>query len=128
MSDAFDQMKKIQNGDYKTEYHNEEKPNKIYKSENSSTGIKNFILKWGRRIIDFFAWFDVVIAIIFFVIFLSMFLNSIGNNEEQCITAFILMIFVPLLIILFTIAANYFIYLIIDIRGSLKEISKKNIQ
>lgn len=128
MSDAFDQIKKIQNSDYKTEYHNEEKPKKIYKSENSSTGIKNFILKWGRRIIDFFAWFDVIIAIIFFVIFLSMFLNSIGNNEEQCITAFILMIFVPMLIILFTIVANYFIYLIIDIRDFLKEISKKNIQ
>ena len=128
MSDAFDQMKKIQNGDYKTEYHYEEKQNKICNNENGSTGIKNFILKWGRWIIDFFAWFDVVIAIIFFVIFLSMFLNGIGNNEAQSIIAFILMIFVPLLIILFTIAANYFIYLIIDIRDSLKEISEKNIQ
>lgn len=124
MSDAFDQMKNIKN--YNTETHIEEKKNEFkYTTEPEGNIIKNFILKWGRHIIDFFAWIDVVIAIVVLGIFMVMYIDSLGKNTQQSFTLFTCMIFVPLLILLFTIAANYFIYLLIDIRDSLKELTKK---
>ena len=128
MSDAFDQMKNLKNGGYTIETHAEEKKTNFkYSAPSEPEGniIKNFILKWGRHIIDFFAWIDVAIAILAFVIFLTMYIDSLGKDAQQSFTFFICMIFVPLLILLLMIAANYFIYLLIDIRDSLKEISKK---
>lgn len=126
MSDAFDQMKNMKNG-YTTETHTEEKKTEFKYSAPEPEGnvIKNFILKWGRHIIDFFAWVDVVIAVLAFAIFLAMYIDSLGKDAQQSFTLFTCMIFVPLLILLFTIAANYFIYLLIDIRDSLKELTKK---
>ena len=87
--------------------------------EDDGSFIKNFVLNCGRKIVDFFAWLGLIIAIIVLGVSMNMFF------ENMSFELFLIMIFAPILILLATIISNYFIYLLIDIRDSLKELTKK---
>ena len=127
MSDAFDQIKKIKNEDYGTESHSEEntvipEQKVVYRIEDSHV-IKNFILKWGRSIIDFLAWLGVIAAVITFGICICA---CFANYNSQDASAMLAVSFIiPIVILFFTIVSNYFIYLLIDIRDSLNDINCK---
>lgn len=140
MSDAFDEIKKINN--YNTSTHSDEKTEKIdivekiEKTNNyvepEGNNIKNFVLKWGRKIVDFLASLGIFFAIIVFITCLTTILASLRmetsnpeNNVLFIISMFLCMIFLPLIILIITIVSNYFIYLLIDIRDSLKNIDNK---
>lgn len=132
MSDAFDQMKNMKNG-YTTEAHTEEKTTDFkysVPSEPEGNNIKNFVIFWGRKIIDFMAFLGIFFALAVFTLFFAAFINSFNEKdsyfgEATPILIFLFMIFVPLIILIITIISNYFIYLLIDIRDSLKELTKK---
>lgn len=130
MSDAFDQIKKIKNEDYGTETHFEENtinPEKkpVYRVEESTPNhaMKNFVLKWGRSIIDFLAWAGVIAAVIILIVCIcACFVNY---NSQDARAMLVVSFIIPIVILFFTIVSNYFIYLLIDIRDSLNDINSK---
>ena len=125
MSDAFDEMKKMKNGGYSTDIHSEETTEKFVYHYEDGNIIKNFVLNWGRKIVDFLSWLGVFVAILAFILFFAFFIKSLSYRYDETAPyiLFVCMIFVPLIILLITIISNYFIYLLIDIRDSLKEIN-----
>lgn len=129
MSDAFDEMKKMKNGEYSTSAHTEEKASQpVYYVKLDENNIKNFILNWGRKIVDLGAFLGILLTITVFTLFFVYFINSLFDNNgyygnATSFIAFLFMIFVPLIILIITVVSNYFIYLLIDIRDSLKEIN-----
>lgn len=130
MSDAFDEMKKMKNGGYNTCTHTEEKATPpICYVKTDENCIKNFILNWGRKIVDLVSFLGVFFTIIMFTLFFVYFINSLFDKngyygESTPYISFLLMIFVPLIMLIITIVSNYFIYLLIDIRDSLKEMTE----
>jgi hypothetical protein len=91
--------------------------------------IKNFVLKWGRNIVDIMVLLGFIGAGFIFFIGGIGFINALfqtNNNPYANFIAFIyglIVLILPLIIIVFTILSNYFLYLLIDMRDSLKKLS-----
>ena len=104
-----------------------EHPN--FKEEDLSTKVKNFILKVGRFLVDFDTIFGIFIAIlVFLLLILAMFGCFIPDESgyfemiKGAPIAFALAIIIPIIILFFVVIWHYIIYLLIDIKDSLKNI------
>jgi hypothetical protein len=106
--------------------------NKI-KNKESSHFIKNFILKWGRQIVDLMALIQIIGVFILFIAIIAGYTYSFYIGKEYyyndnyfvlCTVIFIVSLLIPLIMLIVTIMSNYLTYLFIDIRDSLKNISK----
>lgn len=132
MSDAFDHMKNLK--DYSTQTSNEKTEFKYDKNDFKPKRfcIKDYVLNFGRKIVDFMTGFGFVLAGLVFLIFMgacigSMFPDKYGGypNANMASLYFLWAIIAPIVIILITVVSNYFMYLLIDIRDSLKSIESK---
>lgn len=102
----------------------------------SGSIVKNFILSFGRKLIDFmtifnfsFAFLIFITICIFYAIGYTISLSIWGNYfyvsyyyKDTTFETFLISMLIPLIIIIATVFSNYFIYLLIDIRESLKKI------
>lgn len=133
MSDAFDKMKSLK--EYSTQT-NTEKTEFNYNKEEFKPKrfcIKDYVLNFGRKIVDFMTGFGFVLAGLVFLVFIgacigSMFPDKYGGypNANMASLYFLWAIFTPIIIVLITVILNYLIYLLIDIRDSLKNIENKH--
>lgn len=130
MSDAFDQMKNLKNGNY-TEVEPQKTQENSFLPNNAQPGegnIKSFILKYGRKIVDFNTALGFCVAILSFIIILIGLIGSLSNtsyyDNDSNRYGLILLFVVPLTILLIVIISNYFMYLLIDIKESLNKIEK----
>lgn len=100
-----------------------------FKEESLSTKIKNFILKVGRFLVDFDTFFGILASILVFVFFILAMFGCLMPDENGYFEAIkgapialILAILAPIIILFLVVIWHYLIYLLIDIRDSLKEI------
>lgn len=96
--------------------------------------IKNFILKFGRLIIDIDTcfWFAVIILVMiaFWIVFFGSFLPNNDGYFDSVPYAplwIILSIVLPFIMLLVLTSFKFFVYLLIDIRDSLKNIEESNV-
>lgn len=129
-------MENYSEGNYTTT-HTEDNQNECctYPQENTETSpdeghaIKNFVLKWGRNIIDILVILGFIGAGIVFLIGLIGYIKTsivLANNPNRNGILFIyqtIIILLPLIMVACTIISNYFLYLLIDMRDSLKKLS-----
>lgn len=92
---------------------------------------KKFILKYGRIIIDIDTGLIFLLAILIGIFFLCAFFNSYLPNKEWYFEFvpyaplwLLLAIIAPIIIIFFLIFYKFFVYLLIDIRDTLKNIEE----
>lgn len=93
--------------------------------------LKNFILKYGRILTDLDTGLILLVAIIIGIVFLLAFFNSFLPNKEWYFEFvpyawlwLLLAIIVPLIIIFILVLFKFIIYLLIDIRDTLKNIEE----
>ena len=84
--------------------------------------IKQIVLQAGRKIIDFLAWFELII--LFLLLVIVLFLIWIGEFElYQKISFTVGTIFIALILFFISIMFKYFVYLFIDIRDNMAKIA-----
>lgn len=95
-------------------------------NEYKESSIKNFILRIGRFIVDFnvIIGFCIAILIGIFILFTAFIAllptdNGLYDNSGFAIISIILAVLIPIIIIFGVIIANYFLYLLIDIRDNI---------
>lgn len=103
----------------------------VFQEETLSNKTKNFILSFGRFIVDWDTILGITIAGLVFIFFLlAMFgcfipdRNGYFAQIQNAPIAFILAILIPLIILFLVVIWHYVIYLLIDIRDSLKNIEQ----
>lgn len=129
-------MENYSDGNYTTTHTEDNQEDKcIYPPELTETSpdeghaIKNFVLKWGRNIIDILVVLGFMGAgVVFLIGFIGYIKTSIAlaNNPNRNGILFIyqtIIILLPLIMVACTIISNYFLYLLIDMRDSLKKLS-----
>lgn len=101
------------------------------KQEYKLNCLKNFILKFGRLIIDIDTLFWVLlifaVMVIFWIAFLGSFLPDNQGYFELVPYAplwIILSVILPFILLLILLSIKFFAYLLIDIRDSLKKIEQ----
>lgn len=109
-----------------------EKQTKEDAPKKSNPSIKNFILTWGRKLVDFETCIGILIAVLlmlacWFLAFGCMSPDKYGYMESIGSTPWfiLLSVLLPILVLIIVIIFKYFIYLFIDIRDTLHEINDK---
>lgn len=85
--------------------------------------IKNIVLNVGRKLLDFTTALDVIIAIVIVVVGFFTNENNINLDSDN---NFYLYVIGGIVYILIALLKDYILYLLIDIRDSLKQIADKN--
>lgn len=87
--------------------------------------IKQIVLQVGRKIIDFLAWFDLVILTI--LLLLGVFIICVADFEFYLkIFMVIGALLAVILLFIISVLCKYFIYLFIDIRDNTAKIANTN--
>ena len=131
MSNAFDEMKNLKNGSY-TRVNQKEESNNFKSNSEKGSKMKNFVLKWGRKIVDFNTAGGIALAVFVFLVLFGIGIGCLAPDEygsysriQNAPILFILSFLLPIVILFLTIMWNYFMYLLVDIRDSLKNIDNK---